>query len=148
MEKDFAEKHSRRLEERCDSLKRAAEEAGESLREALDEREALRASNERLKKAVRAVVIASWHSLIVIALQCMQAEEHSQTVQHSRLLESHNQQLQASLFDIAQIVLDDADREGGGDSSSAVAIAVAVEGVGNGSGVVKSNSSPLVRAAR
>ncbi len=53
LEKDFAEKQSRRLEEKNESLKKAVDEANASLQEALDEKEALRASNERLRRTVR-----------------------------------------------------------------------------------------------
>ncbi len=84
-------------------------------------------------------------------LDLFKADEHSQTVQHSRLLEVHNQQLQTSLFDIAQIVLDDADRD---DSGSGVAVALGaaadnnVSTATNNTSVIKSTSSPLIRAAR
>ena len=63
-----------------------------------------------------------------------------ETVQHSRLLESHNTQLQNSLFDIAQIVLDDADRD---DQESNVAHAAN----GNASSIGTTSSSVLTRSA-
>ncbi len=54
-------------------------------------------------------------------------------------MEAHNQQLQASLFDIAQMVLDDADKDesGGGASNTDQNVSI-----------IKSPSSPLVRAGR
>ena len=59
-----------------------------------------------------------------------------EAVQHSRLLESHNAQLQTSLFDIAQMVVDDADRD---DHEGSTVNA-------NGS-LITSSSSVLTRSA-
>lgn len=65
---------------------------------------------------------------------------------HTRLLEVHNQQLQSSLFDIAQIVLDDADRE----DSAAVPGALAGGDLSttNTSFIRSSSTNPLVRVGR
>ena len=53
-----------------------------------------------------------------------QNEVHSETNRQTRLLASHNQQLQTSLYDIAQIVLDDADKD---QTDSSVLIKSAVK---------------------
>jgi len=91
-EKSLLEKDKKRAEEDNSRLRRDASDVRSKLSESHEEKRALKAANDRLTR---------------------KAEAHLEASQHVRLLEARNDQLETSLFDIAQIVLDDADREAG-----------------------------------
>ncbi len=147
LEKDLAERSARRLEERNENLKRAAEEAGAGLREALHQKEILEADVERLRRTVKDFDFCIFFEISLNAFSPRQTEESSHTAQHSRLLEVHNQQLQTSLFDIAQIVLDDADREGGGGGGGDVLEELNNLSIITNATTNANSSKPLARAS-
>ena len=117
-EKQTLDRNRRSMEDQNKTLNKAIKDMKTTLENLEEEKNRLKLENSRLKEK------SDW------------LHESTKDV---KTLESHNVQLQTSLFDIAQIVLDDADQEENLAASSTPMMMTSV--------LTRSTSKPLLRSS-